>query len=115
MPGSDDDRLVERLTGASATELETPAATGSASKEELRQRLRIKQDRSKEEEEVQKEDEENDRLEWDVVRGLHYAAMLLSKVCRCCAPMLSSYMPWKPEADTQTAYSVTTLVQARVL
>ena len=76
---------MERLTGASAADLDlerTPSTpTGASRQEELRQRLRKKTEKSGDEElQEKKEEEETGKQDWDVVRGLHYAATLLSKV-----------------------------------
>ncbi len=84
MPGSDNDRkapLVERLTGASAADVDPSTPSGASRQEELRQRLRKKTEKAGEEELLEKkEEEEPGKQDWDVVRGLQNAAMLLGKV-----------------------------------
>ena len=84
VPGSDSDRkapLVERLTGASAADLDPSTPTGASRQEELRQRLRKKTEKSGDEElQEKKEEEEPGKQDWDVVRGLQNAVTLLTKV-----------------------------------
>ena len=81
MPALDDNSLVERLTGAALTDPDLLPTVGPSRQEELRQKLRKKQDKSREEEQAeQSEEEESAPNEWDAERGLHNAAMLIRKV-----------------------------------